>query len=825
MKRSLLLLLLTVISASLFAQGPPFIRQSQGPSIKGRISGTVLDSISQAPVEFATIELLDASGQKQITGDITDDKGHFKLTDISNGDYTIQVTYLGYATRTLTGVSLTLEKPDLDLGDIPLAADNIQLTEVTVTGEAALVENKIDKIVYNADKDVSTSGGDASEVLRRVPLLSVDLDGNVSLRGSSNIQMLINGRPSGVFAASIADALKTIPADEIKSVEVITTPGAKYDAEGSAGIINIITKKKNIEGFSGSVNTSVGTRQNSAGLSLSLATGRLGISGNGNAYFSWPRAATQTFYREDITPNYTRVLDQAGQSNSTILGYNGSVSAYYDLNAFNSISSSIRYNGFNNWLDGMANGSLSDTTAREFSRTSLNNRLNNGFDWTSDFRKTFPNSEREFSVAFQLTNSFSNRLIENNQTDVLGNAPDLISRQNNYNDGINAEYTLQADYVHPFSKKIKLETGAKAVIRRIDSDYQFEQYDPALQQFVLNSDFTDVFAYHQDVYAGYLSLNAKVGENYGVVAGARYEHTSIAGDYQSERPSFSNQYDNLLPSLILSRTFKNFSTLKLSFSQRIQRPSLYFINPYQQVEDPFNVTAGNPDLEPERSSQFELSYGTFVKGLSINSAVFYRFTQNVIEGFLQVDPETGISKTTFLNIGQNQSFGLDFFSSVTIKKALTLRAGFNLSTYDASGTINGQSIETQALLFNGNMGGNLTVKKVWKFEMFGFYRAPRQSLQGITPNFSLFSLGLNRDIFDKRGAIGIRVVEPFFKNKQFKSELSGENFYQTSNFSIPFRSYGINFSLRFGKLDFRPPQRSRRSIRNEDLKEGGDNNI
>ena len=825
MKKSLLLLLLTVLTSCLFAQGPPFSRTPQGPSIKGRISGTVMDSITQAPVEFATIELLDTSGQKQITGDITDDKGHFKLTDISNGAYSLQVTYLGYATRILTNVTLTLEKPDLDLGDITLAADNIQLAEVTVTGESALVENKIDKIVYNADKDVSTSGGDAAEVLRRVPLLSVDLDGNVSLRGSSNVQMLINGRPSGIFAASIADALKTIPADQIKSVEVITTPGAKYDAEGTAGIINIITKKKNIEGFSGSVNTSAGTRQNSAGLSLSLATGRLGISGNGNTYFSWPRAATQTFYREDRSDNYTRVLDQSGQSTSTILGYNGSVSAYYDLNAFNSISSTIRYNGFNQWLDGISNGVLTDTIAREFTRANLNNRLNNGFDWVSDFRKTYPNSEREFSFAFQWTNSFSNRLIENNQTDLLGNAPELSSRQNNYNDGVNAEYTLQTDYVHPFSKKIKLETGAKAVIRRIDSDYQFEQYDPILQQYVLNPAFTDLFFYDQDVYAGYISMNAKIGEKYGVMAGARYEHTRIAGDYQSELPAFENQYDNLLPSLILSRTFKNFSTLKLSFSQRIQRPSLFYINPYQQVDDPFNVTAGNPDLEPERSSQVELSYGAFVKGFSINAAAFYRLTQDLIEGFLKVDSVSGISQTTFRNIGKNQSIGLDFFTSVTIKKALTLRGGFNLSTYDASGTIDGQEIENQAILLNGNIAGNLTIKKVWKLELFGFYRAPRQSLQGITPSFSLMSMGLNRDLFNKRGTIGIRVVEPFFRNKQFKSDLSGKNFTQSSNFSIPFRSYGINFSLRFGKLDFRPPQRSRRSIRNEDLKEGGDNNI
>lgn len=823
MKRILLLLLL--LQAFQLNAQPPFGQGKQGPSIKGRITGIVVDSIQRTPVEFATIELLDASGEKQITGDITNEKGQFRLNDISNGNYSVRITFLGYATRTIPAVALTLEKPDADLGQILLASENIQLTEVTVTGEAALVENKIDKIVYNAEKDVSTAGGDAAEVLRRVPLLSVDLDGNVSLRGSSNVQILINGRPSGIFAASIADALKTIPADQIKSVEVITTPGARYDAEGSAGIINIITKKKSIEGFSGSVNTSIGTRQNSAGLNLSLAKGRMGINGNANTFFSWPREATQTFNREDYLPNITRVVSQEGASTSTVLGYNGSFSGYYDFNAFNSISSNIRYNGFNNWLDGATAGTFSDELVRAFERTNVNNRFNNGFDWTTDYRRTFPNSEREIVAAFQVTNSFSNRDNEINQVDVNGNDPSLTRWEMNLNDGLNAEYTGQIDYVHPFSKAIKLETGAKAVIRRIDSDYRFEVYDLAGMQFITNPAGTDVFAYDQDVYAGYASLTAKIAEKYGIQAGLRYEHTRIAGEYQSERDPFQNSYDNLLPSLILSRTFKNFSTLKLSFSQRIQRPSLNYINPFLEVADPFNVNTGNPNLEPELSSQAELSYGAFIKGFSINAAVFYRYTRDVIESYLSVDSLTGVSETNFLNIGQNQSFGADLFVSTTIKQVLTLRGGVNALTYDAEGVVDGQTLENQAILLNGNLAGTLTIKKVWKAEAFGFFRAPRQTLQGITPTFSLFSFGVNREIFKKQGSIGIRIVEPFVRNKDFYTELAGPNFSQTSNFSIPFRSYGINFNLRFGKTDMRQQQRPRRSIRNEDLKEGNENNI
>lgn len=261
-----------------------------------------------------------------------------------------------------------------------------------VTAESAVIENRIDKIVYHADKDVTTQGGDAADVLQRVPLLAVDMDGNVSLRGSSNIQILINGKPSTIFSGSIADALKTIPADQIKSVEVITSPTAKYDGEGSAGIINIITKKKTAEGFTGSINTSVGTRSNRGSLNLGYACGRFGLNFNGSGWYNWPRASFSDFFREDYIGDETRILDQNGAGESQFYRPRASIGDFYDINAYNSINSTFNFRGFGRNSDQLTEAFFTDPVNnlnQEYIRQSDSRSFRNGFDWTTDYRRTF----------------------------------------------------------------------------------------------------------------------------------------------------------------------------------------------------------------------------------------------------------------------------------------------------------------------------------------------------------------------------------------------------------------------------------------------------
>ncbi|MEL6142248.1 MAG: TonB-dependent receptor, partial [Bacteroidota bacterium] len=414
---SFLLFLCLVFSYSLLAQRPPGGgnwggARGGGPKIKGTIKGKVFDEDEETPVEFATVVLLAPGGQKQINGLVTEPDGSFKLTDVPAGKYWLQISFIGYEELTIQDIETTPKKPDLDLKKIQLAKDAEVLETVEVTGEAALVENRIDKLVYNADKDATNTGGDASDVLRKVPLLSVDLEGNVSLRGSSNIQVLVNGRPSSIFAASVADALKTIPSDQIKTVEVITTPSARYDGEGSGGIINIITKKKEAKGFTGTVNSSIGTRQNNAGLNVNALVGRFGLNGGVNGFWSWDREGNNSFNRVDFDDagQTIRNLNQAGTNGNRVVGINGSGGAFYDFNAYNSINFSGRYNSFQRFGDNTINGSLLNlgSEAINFGRFSENENLRSGFDLTLDYKKTYPDQkDKELIFAFQVSGNDS----------------------------------------------------------------------------------------------------------------------------------------------------------------------------------------------------------------------------------------------------------------------------------------------------------------------------------------------------------------------------------------------------------------------------------
>ncbi|MBR9920270.1 MAG: TonB-dependent receptor [Bacteroidetes bacterium] len=822
MKRYIGLLGLLLFAASLYAQPPGGGRRGGGqPSIEGKITGTLIDSLTLESVPYASILLREGTEGPQKDGALSEDDGSFKFKDVPVGKYTLEISFVGFEARKIT-VETTPEKPDANLGTIFLSASAVLLEGVTVTEEAALIENRIDKLVYNADKDAGLAGADATELLRKVPMLSVDLEGNVSLRGSSNIRILINGKPSALLAENPADVLQTIPAEQIKSVEVITTPTAKYDGEGSGGIINIITKKSEIEGFSGSVGGSVGNRSNNYNLNLSAAFGRFGLNANGGGWYAWPQTTLQEYSREDYLPEGTSTIFEMGEGISERLGFRGSASAYYDFNAYNSLTTSISLRGFNRFNEGTTQTAIYDAVEDDadlFDLISDTENRRSGYEWTTDYRKKFKKKDQELSLAFQWD---SNRSIEENdftQTDLTG-VDDEINQSNiNQNFGDNNEYTAQLDYVHPVGDWLKIETGARGVLRRIDSEYDGFTFNYATEEFESNPDFTDIFYYEQDVYAGYLSGTFKFSDKWGLVAGARYEYTDISSRFELDAETSDNQYQNVLPSFIMSYKPGQTSNIKLSYTRRIQRPGLRYVNPYNSQVNSYNRSIGNPYLQPEIVDQIELSYGNYFKGIALNTSLFYRYTSDIIEPYVVI--EEGVAVTNYQNIGTNQSIGINIFASANIKKFLTLRGGFDVFTYNGAGTVNGTELTNQAILFKGNFGGTLNLPKDFKVEAFGFYSSPRQSLQGRRTSFYMYSFGLKKEFWDGRASLGIRAVQPFQKYLEFENNQEGTDFSLSSSTKIPFRSFGLSFSYKFGKLDFRDrPRRSK--INGDDLKGDGD---
>lgn len=787
----------------------------KGPTIKGKIEGKVIDSLSNDAVGFATISLKKKGSSIVIDGVLSEDNGLFKFDNVVTGAYDLYVSFLGYNEKKVAAVETTLKSPDINIGNVSLVPATFLLDAVEIKEERTLIENKADKLVFNAENDASIAGGDATDVLRKVPMLSVDLNGNVSLRGSQNVRILINGKPSGMFASNVADALKMFPADQIKQVEVITSPSAKYDAEGSAGLINIITKKQNIEGIAGSVNASVGNRQNSLFTNLNVGKGRLGLSGSGALFYSTPADGKTSFFRQDETDAGPRIITQNGTQNTSRLGGNGSVSAFYDFNGYNSINSSFNFRGFGFDLDGTTDGSLTDPSlglSDVFTRENTGNNFFGGFDWNTDYTKKFEKREgQELSFGVQYSKQNNN---QDNQVKEVHSLEFLNRDTEVFNEGINHETTLQVDYVHPFTKSVKLEAGSKAVIRNIISDY-------TTQILTFGSGYVplvETFKYDQDVYSGYASMNFLVANKYSIIAGARYEKTEIAGKFNVlDSLNFNGiGYENFLPNLAISRTFKNFRTLKLAYSQRLQRPSLQFINPFNNNSDFINRTEGNPYLDPEIVHQVEVAYNITWKGFTTFSSVFYKYTDGIIEQILNIDDD-GLSVNTFKNIGTNNSIGFNTFISKTVN-LVTLRTGGNFATYNATGIVNGQDASRKSYEYNLFMNGEIKISGTLKADFFGFFRSPVRTIQGDNPAFTIYGMGVRKEF--KNSSIGITLIEPFNADKFFNSNIETAAFTQTSSFSIPFRSIGLNYRYKFGNVDFKE---RKSKVKNNDLKQGGDN--
>ena len=738
----------------------------------------------------------------QQDGTITDLDGKFVFTEVPLGTYYLEASFIGYETTKVEGVTLTGKQPDVKLNAVQLVTSAAMLQQVVVTGEAELVENRVDKVVYNASQDVANLGGDGADVLRRVPLLAVDIDGNVSLRGSTQIQILIDGRPSTMFAGSVGEALQAMPAEQIEKVEVITSPGARYQGEGTAGIINIITKRGGLRGLTGNTSASVGTRSNNARLNLAYTKGRAGVNGGFGTRFSWPRPTEQTFTRTSLQPDgSTTTLSQSGDGRGYWLGLNGNVGAFYDFNAFNALNTSLRVNGRKRANESQQDSRLTNTVDGLLQQYSLFRDTRNpgiNYDWTTDYKRKFDGEDHELNVAFQLGASTRDNDYELLLNSIVGDFPEQDELGNNQ--GLNLEYIFQADYQVPLGDKTFFETGAQGILRDIESDFEYLTRPNQEVDYSLDERRSNVFKYDQDVFAGYVSLRQTFSERLSGIAGLRYEGTAIAGELArlDTIPAFANSYANLLPSASLQLKLNETSNLRLAYSKRIRRPGLRDINPFIDQSDPRNIEFGNPELDPELTDQLELTGNTRIGAGFINASVFFKRTDDLISEVLEVTDN--VTRSFPINLGSTDSYGSSVFASYTLWKVLKVRGGVNVEHLSliGAGRLAGQTRAVWQYSLNGSLTAELPNEFV--VESFGFYRAPEQSIQGERASFSIWSIGAQKKLLDDKWRLGVSIVEPFSKTKRFPNRLEGEGFVQESEFAVLFRSFGLTVNYKFGEL-------------------------
>lgn len=790
----------------------------------GKVTGSVADAKTKEAIPYATIAMVDPATGTPVDGTLADGGGKFSMDKVKHGEYNIQVSFIGYEIKTINNVKIGDKK--VDLGQILLSESEETLEEVTIEGQRAMIEEKVDRTVYNAEQDASNKGGDAADVLRKVPMLTVDLDGNVSMRGSQNIRVLINNRPSTITAGSVADALKQIPADMIKSVEVITSPSAKYDAEGSAGIINIITKKNTLQGGSLNIDTGIGLRGTNLGLNGSYKVGKMGFSlgGFGRAGYNAPGSFENT--QTSLQGTNVLVTRQSAETRNNMLFGRYSFGWDYDINEKNYVNGSVMY-GVRNWnslQDDLVTQLYQNDVLQSSSLRNVETTDNSGtVDVNLNYTHTFTKPQQELSLLTQYsrnnrTNDFVNQIFGDEQT--------LDRQLKNINQSYNQESTVQLDYQDPIGDNQMLEVGAKQIMRQVTSDYEtFTASGSGPFTKAENASLSNVFNYNQHVSAAYLSYTYTTANKYSIKAGTRYEYTNINADFENSDEAVEiDPYGVLVPSVNLSKTLKSGNSVKLAYNRRIQRPSLQFLNPNVQNANPAFRTVGNPELDPEYTNNLEASYNTYFKSSSLSLTAYMRNTNNSIQA-VREQAEDGVLETSYFNIGQEDAYGASIFGSINLARKLTLSGGTDFYYADMTNNVADltQQASNSGWVANIRAFGNYKLGKGWGLQGFGFYRGRQVQLQGRQAGFGIYSLNIRKEFNEGRGSIGFGAENFFSKNMKMRNELETPTFSQSSTNVMHNMNFKINFSYRIGKMTMDAgPRRRKKSVNNDDLKGGGE---
>ena len=770
---------------------------------KAQISGFVTD-IDNNSLPGAAVALL--QNGTIVSGTTTNPKGAFSLK-AAPGTYTLEISFIAYETYSQ---KITVAAKPQQLGSIQLKPGSTSLEEVTVEGEANLVEFRQDKRIYNVAKDLNSAGTNASEVLNNLPSVDVDIDGNVSLRGSQNVRILIDGRPSGLIGTDPANALRSLQSSMIEKVEVITNPSARYEAEGEAGIINIVLKKERESGLNGNFQTSVGYPELYGGAAgLNYRSGRLNLFTNlGFNYNKNPGGGytNQTFTLADTSYAFNSKRHQERAAANATLRFG----ADYNLTDNQILTGTFLYspsNGDNlvrlTYDDFDENGILTQTQIREDTeeenRTTLEGNLHyekqlKGKDhkWTADMR--YQNSDdRESSDILQYTQDSND---------------ELLQKVRNQEDEQNL--VIRTDYVHPFSKKKSFELGARASWREIINNFSVRQAN-GIGGFDLLDRYTNNFNYQENIYAAYAIYNGAF-QRITYQVGLRGEYTGITTELVKENRTNPREYFNLFPSLFLTWDINKLSDLQWSYSRRISRPGFRSLLPFFSFSDNRNFYSGNPDLNPEFTDSYELGYLRYLGKATLYSGFYYRHRTGVVERIRTVN-DTGFTEIFPVNLAIQDAYGLEITYTHPVNSWLRLNANFNLYQAVNTGSYNEIDYGFSNFSSRGRISGRFSF---WKSDtqLSLNYRAPSTTAQGTAKAVYMMDIAWSKDLLKGDATLTFNVRD-LFNSRKRRGFSEGDNF--TSEYEFQWRSR--QFTLSFA---YRLNQKKQRQRNEKEFGEGED---
>ncbi len=784
------------------------------------LSITVIDSLTRKSLSNASISFINRNTNKAMRQGLTDEKGSINWEAVPAGNYSILISYSGYVLWKRTLLLLDSIENHHQHIIAQLQQQSKILQNVVVTAPRTLVENRIDKIVYNAEKDISSQGGVATDILRKIPQVTVDADGNVELLGNSSILFLIDGKPSGIFANSVADALQSIPASQILKVEVMSSPSAKYDATGTGGVINIILKKSNVQGTSGNISLAAGSRLENGSVNLGWKKNNIGLSAyySGNAQLN---AVTPTGMDRVTSVNVgSNRLIQESQINFSRNGYKTGLSFDWNLDEQNSIALSAGLHHFSNRNNGLMNQQLIsyDVSGIQLTNSSslrdfTNNYSSNTIENAASLKHSFKKEKQALEIGY--SGSFSNNNTYYNQTQFSKQGLPAIAGASSLNPGHQNAMYISIDYTHPFKNDVLLETGLKTGWESILSNA--DVYSLNLSTGIQDKDTSQSYRsdYRRKIYAAYMVLSFSAFKYFDIKAGGRFEYTANNAQYSNSGLVPVPSYNNLAPSVVVSHTFSNKQTIKFSYAYRLERPDYRDLNPFMNLSDPHNITTGNPNLQPEIGHNYHLDYNiNSPGGITANLLLFYERNSPDIKPYITYYPSykigdslySDVTITSRADISAEVKTGVNLSLSIPFSKKLTVRS--NIMVYDRHlRNFNETPNSINSIGFRTNLNANYQFNSKWVVECFGNYNLGMK-WQGKQPNLFSYTLAGRKQFLHAKASVGFVLVNVFNKYIDQKTLVLSNNLVTNSYRNIPYRSFGISFTYKFGKLKFNKSKES-----------------
>lgn len=799
------------------------------------IKGKVIDAETKQPLEYATVSFYSYSQEKVVDGIITNMDGDFSVK-VAQDVYDIKIEYISYKTITITKKDVS---KNLDLGTIQLELNLETLDAVEIVAERTTVEIKLDKKIYNIGKDLTNAGGTVSDALNNVPSVSVDIDGGISLRGNESVRILINGKPSALAGFGDSNILSQLPAEAIERVEVITSPSARYDAEGTAGILNIILRQKETLGFNGSFNLTLGNPDNVGfTTNINYRTEKFNLFSNlGFRYYDAPRNSygdTKYFERvvngELIIPEYERIIEDE-EVERLNRNYNGNIGLEYFLSKKSSITGSIFYRygedadlGLNN-SERFNGGNIVEETLR----SEKQDEDGGSYQFALNYMTRFDDNGHELTADFQYENDSEDQFtyIKEDYLSTDQIVPEPFQEEKIFSIEDQKEYLFQTDYVRPIGEDSRFEAGYRGNFENQITDYTLEQEDVLSGDFFVNDTITNIFDYTENVNAVYTQYGTKFNK-FSFLLGLRLENTQLKGNIDSRltdeeleeafgfpiEVDFNNNYFGLFPTLNLiydvGEGKDSEESITLGFNRRINRPRSWYLNPFPSRSSRTTVFQGNPNLAPAFSSAFDLGYLKRWEKLTLTTSVYYQYETG---SFQRVQENTGeqtsdgidIIRVIPINLATNQRTGGEFAVLYNPEKWLRLNSSFNVFQFVEEGEFNDVNYDAKNTSWFARFSSKVTLPEEIDWQTNANYRGARQTAQGTSQGIFSLDLALSKEFFNDNATISLNVRD-LFNSRKGKDVTTTESFERYSEFQWRQRQANLSFIYRFNQQK----QRNRR---------------